>query len=143
MLGRITPTGVITEFKTTPIVGSVAALTAGADGNVWFAKDGYGGGAIGRVAPATGAVTMFSSGLNGVFTLFGGMTLGADGNVWFTSYYDGLIGRVTPAGVIKEFTGVAPNAQLNAITAGPQIAGSNTLWVTDPTNKSIAKFTLR
>ena len=38
---------------------------------------------------------------------------------------------------------MAPNAQLNAITAGPQIAGSNTLWVTDPTNKSIAKLTLR
>ena len=38
---------------------------------------------------------------------------------------------------------MAPNAQLNAITAGPQVAGSNTLWVTDPTNKSIAKLTLR
>ena len=50
---------------------------------------------------------------------------------------------MTPAGTITEFTGVAPNTQLNAITAGPQIAGSNTLWVTDPTNKAIAKLTLR
>jgi len=143
VLGRITPAGVITEYKTTPILGSIAALTAGADGNVWFVKDGYGGPAVGRVAPATGAVTTFSSGMSGVFTLFGGIVLGGDGNIWFTSYYDGLIGRVTPAGVIKEFPGVAPNAQLNAIAAGPQIAGSNTLWVTDPTNKGIAKFTLR
>ena len=96
-----------------------------------------------RADPATGAVTTYSGGLNGAFTLFGGIALGGDGNVWFTSYYDGLIGRITPAGTITEFAGVAPNTQLNAITAGPQIAGSNTLWVTDPTNKSIAKLTLR
>ena len=143
MLGKITPAGVITEFKTTPVNGSIAAMTGGADGRVWFVKDGFGGPAVGRIDPATGAFTTFTGGLNGAFTLFGGMALGGDGNVWFTSYYDGLIGRVTPAGVITEFTGVAPNAQLNAITAGPQIAGSNTLWVTDPTNKSVAKLTLR
>jgi len=71
------------------------------------------------------------------------MTLGGDGNVWFTSYFDGLIGRVTPAGTITEYAGVAPNTQLNAIAAGPQIGGANTLWVTDPTNKAIAKLTLR
>jgi hypothetical protein len=65
-----------------------------------------------------GPLTRGPDGLNGAFTLFGGIALGCDGNFWFTSYYDGLIGRVTPAGVITEFTGVAPNAQLNAITAG-------------------------
>jgi streptogramin lyase len=143
VLGRITTAGAITEYKTTPVPGSVVALTAGGDGHVWFVKDGFGGPAVGRVDPATGAVTLFMSGLNGAFTLFGGIALGGDGNVWFTSYYDGLIGRVTPAGAITEFTGVAPNAQLNAITAGPQIAGAYTLWVTDPTNKSVAKLTLR
>jgi streptogramin lyase len=143
LLGRITPAGVITEFKTTTVNGSIVAMTGGADGHVWFVKDGFGGPAVGRIDPATGAFTTFMGGLNGAFTLFGGIALGGDGNVWFTSYYDGLIGRVTPAGVITEFTGVAPNAQLNAITAGPQIAGANTLWVTDPTNKSVAKLTLR
>ena len=143
VLGRITTAGVITEYKTTPVIGSVVALAAGADGKVWFVKDGNGGPAVGKIDPATGAFTTFMTGLNGAFTLFGGIALGGDGNVWFTSYYDGLIGRVTPAGVISEFTGVAPNAQLNAIAAGPQIAGANTLWVTDPTNKSVAKLTLR
>ena len=143
VVGRITPAGVLTEFKTTPVPGAIAALSAGADGHVWFVKDGFGGPAVGRIDPATGLFTTFSSGLNGAFTLFGGMTLGGDGNVWFTSYFDGLIGRVTPAGVISEFTGVAPNAQLNAISPGPQVGGANTLWVTDPTNKSIARLTLR
>jgi streptogramin lyase len=143
VIGRITPAGAITEYTATPVPGSVAALTGGADGHVWFVKDGFGGPAVGRIDPATGVFTTFMGGLNGAFSLFGGIALGGDGNVWFTSYYDGLIGRVTPAGVITEFTGVAPNTQLNAITAGPQIAGANTLWVTDPTNKSIAKLTLR
>jgi len=143
VLGKVTPAGVITEFKATPVMGSVAAMAGGADGHVWFVKDGFGGPAVGRIDPATGTFTTFTGGLNGAFTLFGGMALGGDGNIWFTSYYDGLIGRVTPAGVITEFAGVAPNTQLNAITAGPQVAGSNTLWVTDPTNKGIAKVTLR
>jgi len=143
VLGRITPAGVITEYTSTPVAGSVRGITAGADGHVWFVKDGFGGPALGRVDPATGAVTTYSNGLNGAFTLFGGIALGGDGNVWFTSYFDGLIGRVTPTGVITQFGGVAPNTQLNAITAGPQIAGANTLWVTDPTNKSIARLTLR
>jgi streptogramin lyase len=143
VIGRVTPAGTITEFKTTPVPGNVAALSAGSDGHVWFVKDGYGGPAVGRIDPATGTFTTFIAGLNGAFTLFGGMTLAGDGNVWFTSYFDGLVGRVTPAGVISEFAAVAPNTQLNAITAGPQIAGSNTIWVTDPTNKSIAKLTLR
>jgi streptogramin lyase len=143
ILGRVTPTGQITEYASTPVPGSIAAMTAGADGNVWFVKDGFGGPAVGKVDPATGAYTTFMTGLNGAFTLFGGIALGGDGNIWFTSYFDGLIGKVTPAGAITEYKGVAPNTQLNAITAGPQIAGSNTLWVTDPTNRSIAKLTLR
>ena len=44
--------------------------------------------------------------------------------------------------MISVFGGVLPNVQLNAITAGPQIGGFDTLWVTDPTGKSIAKVTL-
>jgi len=143
LIGRVTPGGVITEYKATPVVGLIRAMSPGADGNVWFVKDGQGGPAVGKIDPASGTVTLYSTGLNGAFTLFGGMTLGDDGNVWFTSYYDGLIGKITPAGTITEYAGVAPNTQLNAITAGPQIAGANTLWVTDPTNKAVAKLTLR
>ena len=123
--------------------GSIVAMTTGADGNVWFAKNGFGGPAIGKVDPATGNVTLYSTGLTGAFTLFGGIAAAGDGNVWFTDYSDGLIGRITPAGTISLFGGVLPNVQLNAITAGPRIGGLDTLWVTDPTAKSIAKVTLR
>ncbi len=142
IVGNITPAGVITEFKTTPVSGVVRALTTGADGRVWFVKDGFGGPAVGKIDPATGAITTYSTGLKGAFTLFGGIAAGGDGNIWFTEYLNGLIGRITPAGVISEFGGIAANAQLNAISPGPQVGGFNTLWVTDPTGKSIAKVTL-
>ena len=98
VLGKITPAGVITEFKTTPVTGSVAAMTGGADGHVWFVKDGFGGPGGRPHRSGDRRVHDLQRGLNGAFTLFGGIALGGDGNVWFTSYYDGLIGRVTPAG---------------------------------------------
>ena len=41
-----------------------------------------------------------------------------------------------------EFGGIAANAQLNAISPGPVVGGLPTLWVTDPTGKSIAKVVL-
>jgi streptogramin lyase len=142
VVGRITPAGVITEFTATPVTGVVRALVTGADGRVWFVKDGFGGPAVGKIDPATGTFTSYSSGLKGAFTLFGGIALGGDGNVWFTEYLNGLIGRITPSGAISEFGGIAANAQLNAISPGPAVAGLPTLWVTDPTGKSIAKVVL-
>ena len=117
-------------------------MTTGADGRVWFVKDGFGGPAVGKIDPASGTFTTYGSGLKGAFTLFGGIALGGDGNVWFTEYLNGLIGRITPAGVISEFGGIAANAQLNAISPGPAVGGLPTLWVTDPTGKSIAKVAL-
>lgn len=142
LIGRVTPSGQITEFTTKLVPGTIVAMTTGADGNLWFVKNGFGGPAIGRVDPATGNSTLFNTGLTGAFTLFGGIAAAGDGNVWFTDYSDGLIGRITPSGVISVFGGVLPNIQLNAITAGPKIGGLDTLWVTDPTAKSIAKVTL-
>ena len=43
VLGRSRPAGAITEYKTTPVTGSIVAMTGGADGHVWFVKDGFGG----------------------------------------------------------------------------------------------------
>jgi streptogramin lyase len=53
-LGRITPTGVLTEFPI-PKAGSYPTdITSGPDGNLWFTED-YN---IGRITP-TGTVTAF------------------------------------------------------------------------------------
>ena len=80
----------ITEFSV-PTAGSFpSGITAGPDGNLWFAESA--GNKIGRITP-TGAVTEFSlpasSGLTGI-------TAGPDGNLWFTESDGNTIGRITP-----------------------------------------------
>src|SRR5438552_3301183 len=58
--GRITPGGVVTEFSVGISVGAVAlAITAGADGNLWFVE---GVSRIGRITPL-GVVTEFNAGI--------------------------------------------------------------------------------
>ena len=88
-IGRITTGGVITEFSI-PTAGpnSWRYITAGADGNLWFA-DLYGN--IGRITPA-GAITVFS--IPGGGGDPGMITLGPDGNLWFTENTGNKIGKV-------------------------------------------------
>src|SRR5262252_6287005 len=49
-----------------------------------------------------------------------GITRGPDGNLWFTETSTDRIGRITPAGVVTEFSaGITPGSGPNEITAGP------------------------
>src|SRR5438270_524401 len=54
-IGRITPTGSITEFPL-KVDSAPGAITSGPDGNLWFTE---GVGLIGRISPS-GSVTEFS-----------------------------------------------------------------------------------
>ncbi|MBV8386653.1 MAG: virginiamycin B lyase, partial [Acidimicrobiia bacterium] len=85
-VGRITPSGTVTEF---PAGGGVpSTITTGPDGNLWFTDANKN--SIGRMTPA-GQVTEIP-----VPTDQGqpqGITAGHDGNVWFTEG-SGHIGRV-------------------------------------------------
>jgi streptogramin lyase len=112
-IGRITPSGVITEFSTGLNAGSSPqGLAAGPDGNLWFTDTGTTK-AIGRITPS-GAITEFSTGLNAGSSPFS-ITAGPDGNLWFTDPgTTRAIGRITPSGVITEFSsglnaGAAPS----------------------------------
>ena len=108
---------VITEFST-GITASASpfGITAGPDGNLWFAE--FGGSRIGRITPL-GVVTEFSTGITaGAFPF--GITAGPDGNLWFTENTGTRIGRITTLGVVTEFsTGLTVGAQPRGITAGP------------------------
>jgi virginiamycin B lyase len=89
--------GTVTEFPL-PQQGTPFDITAGPDGNLWFADAG--GNKIGRLTTA-GAITEFRIKTKSSFPV--GITAGPDGNLWFTESQGNNIGRITPAGNITEF----------------------------------------
>ena len=135
-IGRITPGGAITEFRTGLNPGGMPTdLTLGADGNLWFTDLGMTR-AIGRITPA-GAITEFATGAGTAPEV---TVTGSDGNVWFINGGSTeAIGRITPAGTITEFTaGLNSSSQPNDLTLGPD----GNLWFTDQGNtKAIGRVT--
>jgi virginiamycin B lyase len=121
-IGRITPTGVVTEFPL-PTGDDRGALTLGPDGNLWFSYDAYAAPppgvpdvtvyGIGRITP-TGVVTEFPLPTGDGDS--GALALGPDGNLWFPE--TGKIGRITPAGAITEFPLPDASSQPGMLTVG-------------------------
>jgi streptogramin lyase len=118
-VGRITPSGQVTEFST--IGNSAGEITTGSDGNLWFIGNSIRG-EIERITP-TGQVTEFT--LPNAFAQLTAIAAGPDGNVWFTAdiYPSGeVVGRITPSGQITEFSIPVPSGfsgRVFDITAGP------------------------
>jgi len=57
----------------------------------------------------------------------GDITSGPDGNLWFTGIYTNTIGRITPAGTVKEFPIPTPDSRPTYIVSGPD----GNLWFTE------------
>ncbi|MCA1581913.1 MAG: hypothetical protein LC796_11080 [Acidobacteria bacterium] len=75
----------------------------------------------------------------GIFFQSRGIAGGPDGNVWFTGYNGARVGRITPLGVVTEFTtGITAGAQSRGITAGPD----GNMWFTEQTGNRIARITI-
>lgn len=137
------------------------SLTAGPDGNLWYTT----GRVIGRLT-LDGVVTTFPMPNNGNpdpdhAVTWGGptdrgvhtrpdvpgpcglpsesyrITAGPDGNLWFTMCARGAIGRITPAGVMTEFTLAASYSAPIDITAGPD----GNLWFADEAQRAVGRLT--
>jgi len=124
-VARITPDGVITEFRT-PTLSFPYAITPGPDGNVWFSE-----GATGQIAYITprGRIQeiRFSD-----FGVSSGITTGPDGNIWFTDVTDNAIWRFDlGTQALDKFVIPTPNCFPNDITAGPD----GNLWFTESIGK--------
>lgn len=119
-IGRITTSGVITEFSGGINPGSQPfSIAQGGDGNLWFTDAGATS-AIGVIDPRTGVMTEFSSGLD-PGSKPAGITLGPDGNLWFTDN-SAAIGSVNPTThAISEYSvGLNPGSvPQQGIVAGP------------------------
>jgi streptogramin lyase len=116
-------------------------LTLGPDGNIWFtetpAKDSKGNQIIngkefiGQITSA-GAVSQFQvptqfAGTGSTNTTVGTyITAGADGNVWFVEASAGKVAKITPAGVITEFS-----LNTSGTILGLALGADGNIWVRD------------
>jgi len=128
-IGSITPDGVITEYQFS-FFGVSVGITTGPDGNIWFTDQTDH--AVWRFEIATGTFTEFRTPTPNSFP--GDITTGADGNMWFTEQAVGKFARITPQGVITEFTGVDSPSTL---AAGPD----GNIWITSAFTPQIARVT--
>jgi len=149
-IGRISTTGVITEFPVpaanTPWPAGRSypfSIAAGPDGNLWFTD--YLGAQIGRISP-TGNVVMFP--LLSSTRSPGSMTAGPDGALWFTEsdQFDlqgSWIARMTLDGSVTEFQvpaggqGLATADGSKTIAAGPD----GNLWFIELNANKIGRIT--
>jgi streptogramin lyase len=154
-IGRITPSGTLTEFSAGITPGSgVSDIAAGPDGNLWFTEEA--GNRIGRITPS-GTVTEFPVPTAGSHPR--GIAAGPDGNMWFTEFTGGKIGRIivsgtlpessttrallartgfTRTGQVTEFSsGITAESGPSGITKGPD----GNMWFTEETGNAIGRIT--
>ncbi len=130
-IGRITPSGVVTEFPVPDAGGLLFGITAGPDGNLWFADPGSN--QIGRITP-TGEISEFAIPSSGARPT--SLVTGPDGNVWFCEAGIGKVAKITPDGVITEYS-TPSGGYLNGITTGPD----GNIWFTEYDADKIGRIT--
>ena len=128
-IASVTPDGLITEHQFS-FFGVSVGITTGSDDKIWFTDQTDH--AVWRYEIATGRFTEFRTPTPNSFP--GDITTGSDGNMWFTEQAVDKFGRITPDGVITEFTGVsAPTS----IAAGPD----GNLWIASAFTPQVSRVT--
>lgn len=144
-IGRITTDGTITEFSLPTSGSHPVYITAGPDGNLWFTE--YANNSIGRITTA-GVITEFP--LPVANSDPSGITLGPDGNLWFAEARcldcvfgspgsAEVIGQITPAGAITEFS--TPNSLASGEPLGIASGPDGNLWFTEGGGANIGRIT--
>src|SRR5205814_6191189 len=136
-IGRISTAGELTEFSIVTEddeAPTPQGITQGADGNLWFTETSF---RIGRITPG-GQITKYAMPTMAAWGTR--LTAAPDGNVWFTEENGSSIGRVTPEGVIAEFSVKTndPNAPLDVYAIA---AREGELWFTEQNGQRIGKMT--
>jgi streptogramin lyase len=130
-IGRVTTSGVITEFKISG-AQSLVGIANGPDGNVWFTDQFTG--KVGHINTTGGQLTEYSLPAGSYPQ---GLTVGPDGNLWFVDQKKtGLftIGKITTAGTITEYSGTVNAGVFQPYASAAQIAtgADGKLWFTNP-----------
>jgi hypothetical protein len=131
-VANVTTSGVFTEFPV-PTAGSYPyGITAGPDGNLWFAEGV--GNKVARVT-TSGVFTEYPVPAAGSYPT--GITAGADGNLWFTEYTGNNVARVTTSGIVTEYSVPTASSHPLHIAAGPD----GNLWFTENAGNKVANVT--
>jgi uncharacterized protein (TIGR03437 family) len=125
-VGRITPSGTITEFPVSAGGGwPPGGIAAGPDGNLWFAQ-GHAN-SIGRLS-TSGVLTEYTVPTTDGFPI--DVTVGSDGNVWFSEANASRIGRVNlvaPAPTIESFAPALGGVGTSVIINGTSFTGATSV----------------
>jgi virginiamycin B lyase len=129
-IGRISMSGMISEFALSNSAAHPGVITAGPDGALWFTE--ILANKIGRIT-TDGTITEFP--IPTASSSPQGITAGPDGALWFTEAA-GKIGRITTAGALSEFT-LPAGHDATSIANGPDGA----LWFVEWGANKIGRIT--
>jgi streptogramin lyase len=129
-IGKITPSGTVTEFSTglTASAG-VYGITAGPDGNLWFTEAGVN--KIGKIT-TSGTITEYAAGGTPYQ-----ITAGSDGNLWYTEPNSNAVVKMTISGTATPYTVPTSSAAVIGIATG----SDGNVWVAERDANKIAKVT--
>ena len=124
-IGRITPSGVVTEYASSSLINP-QATASGADGRVWFGDSNT----IGAIT-TSGTISHYpldpSSYVNE-------LALGSDGNIWFSEAVFGgnnrRIGRITPSGTLSEYALPVHTSNAGAYPVQLTLGPDGNIWYT-------------
>jgi streptogramin lyase len=131
-IGRITTTGLLTEYALPTPEMMPIGITNGPDGALWFTEFDYRVGysdenpRIGRIS-SSGVITEYPLPTSGGHRLPIGITAGPDGALWFAQHARNSIGRIAVNGDFSEYPLPSGFQGSRAITTGPDGA----LWFTE------------
>ena len=133
-IGRMTPSGDVTEFPTPTVGSSPQDIATGPDGALWFTEHGEQQDRSHhdrrRRSPSSRSRPPTSSPY--------GIAAGPDGALWFTESDANKIGRITTAGVVTEFP--IPTANVRPALRSPPGPDGN-LWFTEHGKNKIGRIT--
>jgi streptogramin lyase len=132
-IGKITPSGKITEYNAGLTETSTMGIATGANGWLWFTQPGSN--KISMMSTSGETVGKANLPIHSEPTE---VALGPDGNIWFVdSGTVHKIGKVTGSGVVTEYSLPAGSSPVD-ITAGP----GESMWFTNAGTKKIGKISM-
>src|SRR5258706_10910314 len=137
-IGRMTPSGALTEFPIPTPDSAPRGIVSGPDHAVWFVESGFKRTAIARIT-TSGVVTEFPIGGNSSDQLQPTEIVAApDGNLWFNQTHpsapEGEVGRITTSGAVTIFPFPAGGRPL-----GMAVGVDGNVWVADGGGNAVVR----